>query len=64
VYQLWLVTDGAPVSAALITPDPDGAARALVSGVGTIEPKAFALTVEPAGGVPAPTGAMFLLGSL
>lgn len=64
VYQLWLVTDGAPVSAALITPDPDGAARALVSGVGSIEPKAFALTVEPAGGVPAPTGAMFLLGSL
>ncbi|MGH9386787.1 MAG: anti-sigma factor [Vicinamibacterales bacterium] len=64
VYQLWLVTDGAPVSAALITPDSEGAARALVPGVGAIEPKAFALTVEPAGGVPAPTGAMFLLGSL
>jgi hypothetical protein len=64
VYQLWLVTDGAPVSAALITPDSNGAARALVPGIGTIEPKAFAVTVEPAGGVPAPTGAMFLLGAL
>lgn len=64
VYQLWLVTDGAPVSAALITPDGGGAARALVPGLGSIEPKAFAVTIEPAGGVPAPTGAMFLLGSL
>jgi anti-sigma-K factor RskA len=64
VYQLWLVTEGAPVSAALITPDGDGAARALVPGVGSIEPKAFAVTIEPAGGVPAPTGAMYLLGSL
>jgi hypothetical protein len=64
VYQLWLVTDGAPVSAALVTPNADGAARALVPGVGSIEPKAFAVTIEPAGGVPAPTGAMYLLGSL
>ena len=64
VYQLWLVTDGAPVSAALVTPDPDGAARALVPGIGSITPKAFALTIEPAGGVPAPTGAMYLLGGL
>jgi anti-sigma-K factor RskA len=64
VYQLWLVTDGAPISAALITPDSNGAARALVPGVGTIGPKAFAVTIEPAGGVPAPTGAMFLLGAL
>jgi anti-sigma-K factor RskA len=64
VYQLWLVTSGAPVSAALITPDADGAARALVPGVGAIAPKAFAVTIEPAGGVPAPTGAMYLLGAL
>jgi anti-sigma-K factor RskA len=64
IYQLWLVTDGPPVSAALISPDADGAARALVPGVGAIEPKAFAVTIEPAGGVPAPTGAMYLLGSL
>jgi len=64
VYQLWLVTSGAPVSAALITPDANGAARALVPGAGAIEPKAFAVTIEPAGGVPAPTGAMYLLGSM
>jgi anti-sigma-K factor RskA len=64
VYQLWLVTEGAPVSAALVTPDNDGAARALVPGIGAIAPKAFAVTIEPAGGVPAPTGAMFLLGAL
>jgi anti-sigma-K factor RskA len=64
VYQLWLVTDGAPVSAALVTADADGAARALVPGIGSIMPKAFAVTIEPAGGVPAPTGAMYLLGAL
>ncbi len=64
VYQLWVVTEGAPISAALITPDGNGAARALVPGVGGVQPKAFAVTVEPAGGVPAPTGAMYLLGGL
>ncbi len=64
VYQLWLVTSGAPVSAALVTPGADGTARALVAGVGAVEPKAFAVTIEPAGGVPAPTGAMYLLGAL
>jgi anti-sigma-K factor RskA len=64
IYQLWLVTSGAPVSAALITPDADGGARALIPAVGSIEPKAFAVTIEPAGGVPAPTGAMYLLGAL
>jgi anti-sigma-K factor RskA len=64
VYQLWLVTSGAPVSAALITPDANGAAQALVPGAGATEPKAFAVTIEPAGGVPAPTGAMYLLGAM
>jgi anti-sigma-K factor RskA len=64
VYQLWVVTKaGQPVSAGLLAPDAEG--RALVLAEPTAEsPAAFAVTVEPAGGVPAPTGARVLLGTL
>jgi len=63
VYQLWLVTSPAPVSAALVGPDPAGRFDAIVPGATSLEPTAFALTVEPEGGSPGPTGAMYLLGS-
>jgi anti-sigma-K factor RskA len=64
VYQLWVVTkSGQPLSAGLLAPDAEG--RALVLAEPTPEsPAAFAVTVEPAGGVPAPTGARVLLGAL
>ena len=64
VYQLWVVTrSGQPVSAGLLAPDAEG--RALVLAEPAPEsPAAFAVTVEPAGGVPAPTGARVLLGAL
>jgi anti-sigma-K factor RskA len=64
VYQLWYVTAPAPVSAGLVTPDATGQSRILTPSVGPVQPKAFALTIEPAGGVPAPTGPFYLLGSL
>ena len=64
VYQLWYVTAAAPVSAGLVTPDASGQSRTLTAAVAPVQPKAFALTIEPAGGTPAPTGAFYLLGSL
>ena len=63
VYQLWLVTSPAPVSAALVSPDAAGRFDAILLGATSVEPSAFALTVEPDGGSPGPTGAMYLLGS-
>ena len=63
VYQLWFVTAGPPVSAALVTPDATGRAEAVMPSPAGVEPTAFALTVEPAGGSPGPTGAMLLVGA-
>ena len=65
VYQLWVIPPGgAPISAALLDLQPDGRAIALgaqgsASRVGTV-----AVTLEPAGGVPAPTGDMIVVGTL
>jgi anti-sigma-K factor RskA len=64
VYQLWYVTAAAPVSAGLVSPDASGQSRTLTPSRAPVQPKAFALTIEPDGGVPAPTGAFYLLGSL
>lgn len=54
-YQMWtLAPDGTPTSAGLLRPDWSGNATAVVR----VEPSAvdvFAITIEPAGGSPAPT---------
>ena len=64
VYQVWVVTAAAPVSAGLL----DAAAAA--GGVAHFAtppdmpaPAAVAVTVEPAGGRPSPTGERVLLGT-
>lgn len=63
VYQLWIVTAAAPVSAGLLTPGADGgAAGVFATDPGIPPPVAVAVTREPSGGVPAPTGAMYLAG--
>ncbi len=64
VYQLWFVTASAPLSAGLFTPDRTG--RAIVIGTmpAGVQPVAVAVTIEPAGGVPSPTGAKYLVGTL
>jgi anti-sigma-K factor RskA len=66
VYELWWITEKeGPVSAGLFEPDPSGVGRVetgLPSGAGAI--KAAAVTVEPSGGVPKPTGPMVLLGNI
>ncbi len=62
-YQLWYLTAAAPVSAGLFKPDAAG--RAIV----TLDPPAapaaasgLAVSIEPEGGVPAPTGPIYLAG--
>ena len=63
VYQLWFVLPDAPMSAALLDPDPDGSTTLIVEIPDTVPlPATMAITVEPAGGVPAPTGDVYLLG--
>jgi anti-sigma-K factor RskA len=62
VYQLWIVA-GQPISAGIAEPSAGGFSVVNPAGV-TATPKAFAVTIEPEGGRPAPTGPMFLLGSM
>ncbi len=66
VYQLWVVPQGqAPVSAGLLAPDPSGGASLFFPMPAALPPvAALAVTVEPAGGVPAPTGSRVLLGAV
>ena len=63
VYQLWLIPDATPVSAALLRVDADGRALAAVTPpAGVIESVPAALTQESAGGVASPSGNVYLLG--
>jgi anti-sigma-K factor RskA len=62
-YQLWYIAGGKPVSAGTFAVDERGTASVRVErvpDVGSIQ--AWAVTVEPAGGVPQPTGDMVLKG--
>jgi anti-sigma-K factor RskA len=63
VYQVWVVTAQAPVSAGLISTDSSGTATAFFQTPPDIPaPVAVAVTVSPAGGLPAPEGDMYLIG--
>lgn len=63
VYQVWVVTAGAPISAGLVVPDPAGGGMTYFYTPPDIPPPtAVAVTLEPAGGVPAPTGQFYLVG--
>jgi len=64
-YQLWLIpTEGKPISAGVFDPDAQGAGTILLPPLPEgVDAKAFAVTVEPAGGVPQPTGPVVLVGS-
>lgn len=69
-YQLWMIRDGKPVSAGVFHVDraPDSLGEVYrLDRIAPTEPRprdAFAITVEPKGGVPKPTGAMVLSGGL
>ncbi len=62
-YQLWVVTQEMPIDAGLLKPKLDGGVNvvyAMPSGI--TRPVAIAVTIEPEGGVPAPTGDKYLVG--
>jgi hypothetical protein len=64
VYQVWVVTASAPISAGLLMTDPSGRTMAFFNTPPDIPaPVAVAVTLEPAGGVPAPTGERYLIGT-
>jgi anti-sigma-K factor RskA len=63
IYQVWLVAGGPPVSAGLVAPDEDGRGVGIFrTPVDVTGPVTVAVTIEPEGGVPAPTGAFYLTG--
>ncbi|MET0771941.1 MAG: anti-sigma factor [Candidatus Limnocylindrales bacterium] len=63
VYQAWYLAGGTPTSAGLM--DPSGSGVTVMAGLEPIPgTDTIALTVEPAGGVPQPTGAIVLAGTL
>jgi hypothetical protein len=60
-YQLWTIVGGQPVSHGVFGPAGDGRAQVLAQAPpGPVD--AIAVTIEPEGGVPAPTGDKVLLG--
>jgi anti-sigma-K factor RskA len=62
-YQVWVVTAQAPISAGLLTPDSSGiGTQYYMTPADIAPPVAVAVTLEPAGGVPAPTGERYLVG--
>jgi anti-sigma-K factor RskA len=63
IYQVWLVAGGPPVSAGLVAPDETGRSVGIFrTPVDVTGPVTVAVTIEPVGGVPAPTGAFYLTG--
>ena len=63
IYQLWLIPDTTPMSAALLSADAEGRAMATVTPPeGVTAPVAAAVTLEPAGGATTPGGDVYLLG--
>jgi len=60
-YELWTIGDAAPQPAGVFQVDAQGRGSHRVAPVeGGTPVKVFAVTLEPAGGVPAPTGPMVL----
>ncbi|HEY7055559.1 MAG TPA: anti-sigma factor [Vicinamibacterales bacterium] len=64
-YQLWVLTkQPAPISAGLFKPDSQGRVAAVFeTPLDLPQPIGMAVTIEPDGGVPAPTGDKYLVGN-
>lgn len=65
VYQLWVLANGVnPISAGLLAPDAQGQVNThFVTPQDIPTPVALAVTLEPEGGVPQPTGDKYLVGA-
>ncbi|MGH9468760.1 MAG: anti-sigma factor [Terriglobia bacterium] len=66
IYQLWLIpAQGKPISAGIFAADAKGNGEILLPPLPRGVPaKAFAVTVEPGGGEPQPTGKKVLIGAV
>jgi anti-sigma-K factor RskA len=63
-YQLWLVpAQGNPISAGVFSPGNNKTNHFMMKLPEGVTPKAFAVTLEPAGGRPQPTGPKVLVGA-
>jgi anti-sigma-K factor RskA len=63
-YQLWVIVEGKPVSLGIFDVGAEGRARMGAEKLPELRgPITIAVTEEPAGGVPQPTGPMVLAGS-
>ena len=65
-YQLWLIRGNEKISAGILRTDASGATLARLSDelLAGGRPDAFAVTIEPQGGMPQPTGPIVLLGKV
>lgn len=65
VYELWAIQGSTPVAAGTFTVDELGRAKMELKNFPSgMKVEKFAVTLEPAGGLPQPTGAMHLIGSV
>lgn len=63
-YQLWVISRGAPISAGVFGVSADGRARVVMPTPDSLTSvEAVAVTVEPAGGMPAPSTTPILAGA-
>jgi anti-sigma-K factor RskA len=65
-YQLWVIKGKTPISAGVFSVNDTTASFFKIDGLAVTDPReisAFAVTLEPKGGLPAPTGDMYLAGS-
>lgn len=60
-YQLWTIAGGTPRSAGTFEVDAEGNGMLMVAEAPDAPIDAWAVTIEPAGGMPQPTGEMVLL---
>jgi anti-sigma-K factor RskA len=61
-YQLWVIADNIPVSMGIFKVDEKGTNIMQLENIPSKAQK-FAATLEPDGGVPQPTGEMYLIGA-
>lgn len=65
MYELWALSGGEPMPAGLFTVDQQGRAQLHLSSLPEGKTfDTFAVTLEPAGGLPKPSGPMYILGKL
>jgi anti-sigma-K factor RskA len=65
-YQLWVIKGKTPISAGVFSVSDTTSNFFRIDGLAVTDPReisAFAVTLEPKGGLPAPSGEMYLSGS-